>query len=118
MIPARGESFLLKRYPRIPNSPYEWSDVPDIEFFGRPATPNEVKNYRIQQGVQGANESVYIVATNLPKEISIGDKITFRGDEWTVESVGYYFEESRMVSNHLMSDDYIIERCPKGITLL
>lgn len=118
MITAHGESFILKRYPRKPNSSYEWSDVPDVTFFGRPASPNEVKNYRIQQGVQGANESVYIVASNLPKEIAVGDKITFRGDEWTVESVGYFFDSSRIVNNHVMSDEYIIQRSPKGITLL
>lgn len=117
MIPTAGESFMLKRYPRKPNSSYEWSNMPDVEFFGRPATPNEVKTYRIQQGVIGANESVYIYASNLPKEIAVGDKLTFRGDEWTVESVGYYFEASRIVNNGIMSNDYIIERCPKGITL-
>lgn len=117
MIAVRGESFILKRYPRKPNSPYEWSDVPDVTFFGRPATPNEIKNYRIQAGVHGSQESVFIYVTNLPKEIQVGDKLTFKGDEWTVQSVGYYYEDTRVVTSHLMSDDYIIERCPKGITL-
>ena len=117
MITQHGESFILQRYPRKPNSPYEWEDVPDVTFFGRPATPQERKNYRIQAGVHGSNESVYIYATNLPKEIKVDDKIIFNGDEKTVESVGYYLTDTRIVTNHVMSPQYIIERSPKGITL-
>lgn len=117
MITTRGESFILKRYPRKENSSFEWSDMPDVEFFGRPASPNEIKNYRIQEGVHGSSESVYIVASNLPKEIKVKDMIIFNGDEWTVESIGYFFDSTRIVNNHIMSEKYIISRCPKGITL-
>ena len=91
--------------------------MPDITFFGRPASPQERKNYRIQAGVHGSNESIYIVASNLPSEVKVDDKITFNGDEKTVESIGYFLEDSRIVNNHVMSNKYIIDRCPKGLTL-
>lgn len=117
MITTRGESHRLQVFRRKQNSPYEWEETPVFEFFGRPASPKEKKNYRIQQGVQGNAESQYIVCSNLPYDLQVKDRIIFNGDEYTVESTGYYYDDTRIVNNHIMTPDYIIKRCPKGITL-
>lgn len=117
MLPVQGESHLLERIPRKPNSPYEWETTPDISFFGRPANSSEKKQYRIQQGVHGDQESVYIVASNLPKDINPEDRIRFNGSIYSVQSVGYFFNDSRIVNNHIMSSEYIISKCPKGLVL-
>lgn len=118
MITTRGESFALKLYKRKPNSSYEWEDKSTLTFFGRPANAKEKKNYRLQAGVHATDESVYILTSNLPNNITIGDRVLFQGDYKTIESIGFYYIDSRLVTNYIMSDKYITERCPKGITLL
>lgn len=117
MIATFGESFELKLYKRKKNSSYEWEDTPTRVFFGRPANAKEKKNYRIQQGVQGNAESLYILCSNLPNDVKPKDMIIFNGDEYTVETIGVFYENSRIVNNHIMSSEYIDSRCPKGITL-
>lgn len=117
MITAQGESFLLSRIIRKQNSPYEWETVEDISFFGRPADTNEKKLYRLQQGINASQESVYILTSNLPSKLNIGDKIRFNDSIYTVSSIGYYLKDSRVVNNHIMNSDYLIKRCPKGIVL-
>lgn len=117
MIPANNESFTLKKYDREENSPYIYKKVPSLIFKGRPANQREKKMYRITQGVQGNNESVYVFCTNLPQSVKPGDRIEFAGKFYTIESVGYYYTNNLMVNNGIMSDQYITERCPKGIAL-
>ena len=117
MITTRGESFELKLFKRKPNTPYEWEEVPTLTFFGRPANSKEKKNYRIQQGIQGNAEGLYIMCSNLPVDIKPKDMVIFNGDEYTVESIGFFYDDSRIVANHIMSREYIESRCPKGITL-
>ena len=117
MIPARGETYELKRFPRKENSPYEFDGAPDITFYGRPASQYEVRNYRIQQGVNGNNDSVFVYCTNLPDTIKPKDKIRYLGKDWTVESIGYYFDNNLIVNARLFSDGYIADRCPKGLNL-
>lgn len=115
MIVSRGERYNYKLFKRIENS-YEYEDEP-LEFRGRPANQFEKRNYRIMQGVEGTNDSIYIISSNLPKDIAERDKIIFLGKEYQVESVGYFFDESRFVSPGIMSDEYIASKCPKGIAI-
>lgn len=117
MIPARGENYRMELFKRKPNSAYEWEDAPAAVFYGRPASKIEKRKYRIQKGVAGSTDSTYVLCTNLPKEIVDGDKIIFLGKEWQVESVGYFFDENLIVNPRIMSEEYIAERCPKGMTL-
>ena len=117
MIPSNNESFTLKKYARKGNSAYEYESVPCLIFKGRPANQLEKKMYRIQQGVNGNAESLYIFCTNLPQDLKPGDRIEFAGKFYTVESTGYYFTNNLVVNNSVMSNEYIIKRCPKGIAL-
>lgn len=118
MIPSNAETYVFKVYKRKPNSPYEYEDSPKITFRGRPATNIEQKEYRIQKGVNGSTDSVFVFATNLPTdEITDGDRIEYLGKIWTITSVGYYIVDTRYVNAGIMNPKKIIERCPKGVTL-
>ena len=117
MITVGNERFTLKVYKLLPNSPYVWEDNPSIVFKGRPANNMEKKTYRIQAGVNGSSDSVFVICSNLPKDVKPKDKIYYLGREWTVQSIGYYYDASRLVNPGVFSDDYIIARCPKGLNL-
>lgn len=117
MIVARGETYECKRIKRKQDSPYEYEDYPDLTFYARPANQIEKRNYRIQQGVNGNNDSVYLLSSNLPKEIQVGDKIIFLGKVWSVMSFGYYFNENLVLNGKIFSPEYIENRCPKGVNL-
>ena len=117
MIPARGESYEFKVYKRKPNSSYEWEDAPCCTFKGRPASQTEVKTYRIQKGVHSNTDSTFILATNLPEEVKPEDKVVFLGKEWQVKNIGYYFESALIVNANILSEEQIIQRCPKGVAL-
>lgn len=117
MITAQGESCEFLLYKRIGNSAYEWDKHPSLRFLGRMANDIEKKQYRIMQGVNGGTDSVFVLSSNLPSEVKIGDKIIFLNKEWTVMSTGYYFNQSRVVNNKVMSPEKLMERCPKGLNL-
>lgn len=117
MITVRGETYTFERIARKENSPYEWEEIVDVVFRGRPANTMEINNYRIQSGLEGNNETIYIISSNLPESIKIGDKINFMGKVWTVRSVGYYFDSNRLINAKIMSDKYIQDHSPKGISL-
>lgn len=117
MLVARGENYKFEVYARKKNSPYEWEDVPSCIFYGRPANQMEKKNYRIEKGVNGNTDSIFIFSSNLPADLNIKDKVVFLGKEWKIESIGYYFEANCIVNSRSMSEQQIIERCPKGLNL-
>ena len=117
MIPVNDERYELKLYKRIKNSNYEWEQIPKIIFRGRPANQVEKKNYRVQKGVNGNTDSVFVKATNLPEDVDVADQIVFLGKTWTVQSIGYYFDGALLVNPSVLSEEQIIERCPKGINL-
>ena len=117
MIPTSDERYELKLYKRKKNSPYEYESAPALYFKGRPASQVETKNYRVMKGVNGNSDSVFVKATNLPQEVSIGDQVTFLGKTWSVMSVGYYFDGGLFVNPACLSEEQIIERCPKGMNL-
>ena len=117
MAVVGNEKHIFKLYPRKPNSSYEWEDKPSIIFRGRPAGQVEQKQYRVQKGVNGNTDSLFIICSNLPKDVKVGDRIVYLSKEWTVNSVGYYFDEARFISPAIMNDLYIISKCPKGINI-
>lgn len=90
---------------------------PYIEFRGRPAGKVDSRNYRIQKGVEGARNNVLIVCSNLPDIIDIEDKVLYLGQMWNVKNIGYFLDESLIIDAGIMSNDYILSQCPKGITL-
>ena len=117
MIPTNNEHYELKLYKRDKNSAYTWEGAPTLIFKGRPASNVEKKNYRIQKGVNGNTDSTFVYASNLPEEVDIGDTIAFLGKEWTVMSVGYYYNAALFVNPACLSEEQIVERCPKGLNL-
>lgn len=117
MITVNDEKYILELYSRIPNSPYEYEKASKITFRGRPASKMEKNQYRIQAGVIGSSDGTYIIASNLPDELKVDDRIKFNGKIWTVSSIGYYFDSNGLVNPSIMSDKYIAARSPKGITL-
>lgn len=116
-IVTNDERYDLKLYKRDPNSPYTYEDAPSIIFKGRPASQAEVKTYRIQKGVNGNSDSIFIKASNLPTEVKPEDQIAFLGKKWIVKSVGYYFDQNLIINPACMSEEQIINRCPKGLNL-
>ena len=112
-----NEKYKFKLYKRVENSPYEWNVNPIRLFKGRPASNMERKQYRIQKGVDGGTDSIFIICSNLPKEVAIGDRIVFLGKEWMVNSIGYYFDEAKFVNPGLMNDNYVANKCPKGMNI-
>ena len=114
---TNNERWVYKVFKRVPNSPYEWDREVSFTFKGRPASQQEKRIYRIQQGVNGGSDSLFVYATNIPNEIDVGDKIIFQKKEWEVKSVGYYYDASRFVNPNLMNEEYIAKKCPKGINI-
>lgn len=117
MLVASGETDRIEVYRHKENDDYNYEDAPYVIFYGKPASQMQKRNYRIQKGVIGKEDSQYIVATRLPTEINPTDKIVYRGKEWTVGSVGYYEEQNNIVNRRIFNPDYIAKRSPKGITL-
>lgn len=116
MIPAIDENYTIKLKPTIPNSEFLSSDE-EIIVKCRPASNLEKKEYRIQQGVVGSEESVYIYCSNLTAPIKVGDRLEFLGQRKVVTSVGYYYDKNLFINPSAFDPEYIISKCPKGITL-
>lgn len=118
MIPANDETYVLEVYKRKENSPYEYENEPCYVFKGRPASTIERKKYRIQKGVNGNTDSVFVFSSNLNIDnLNSGDRIVYFGKIWEVQSVGYYFDSSYIVNGQLFSEEYISKLCPKGVNL-
>lgn len=114
---VNNETYEFVVIPRKKNSAYEYDYDNTYSFMGRPANTHEKKNYRIQTGVQGNQDTVYIYATNLPKDVQIGDKVKFLGQTQTVESTGYYYDVNGIVNVSRFREEHIIDKSPKGIAL-
>lgn len=117
MLVVRGETYLATVYKRVKNSPYEYESEPFCTFKCRPANSREKKTYRLLQGVNTNNDSVFLITSNLPEGVDQKDRVVFLGDTKTCESVGYYFDSNQIVNAKIMSDQYILSRCPKGIVI-
>lgn len=114
---TNNETYEFLVIPVKKNSAYENDKDNTFTFKGRPANTQEKKKYRLQLGVDAHDDSVYIFATNLPEEIKPGDRVRYLGQTQVVESVGYYYDVNGLVNASIFSDEYVIARCPKGITL-
>ena len=117
MIPTNNETYLFQVYKRVENSPYVYEDYPSFQFKGRPASNIEKKKYRVQKGVNGNTDSIYILSSNLFEELNPGDRVLGFGKIWEVQSTGYYFDSSYILNGQIMSEEYIASRCPKGVNL-
>lgn len=114
---TRGETYIFVLYKRKKNSSYEYEDTPKLMFKGRPAKPIERNGYAIQSGVMGGIDDAYIISSNLPSEVSVGDRVFYLGKFWQVTSIGVYYESLRVVNASIMSAEKLMESAPKGITL-
>ena len=117
MITTNNETYLLEVYKRKENSPYEYEDTPSFVFQGRPASNIERKKYIVQKGVNGNTDSVFVFSSNLDRNLSVGDRVYYLGKIWEVQSIGYYFDSAYFVNGNLFSEEYIADRCPKGVNL-
>lgn len=115
IIPSK-ETHILKVYSRIDNS-YDYETTPKITFKGRPANNMETREYRVMKGVNGANSSVFVYCSNLPEKVKIGDKVEFLNQIWTIMSIGYYYDNTKIINAGIMSEDYIMQKSPKGINI-
>ena len=114
---TNNETYEFKIISRKKNSAYETEPAKTFTFKGRVANTQERSKYRLQLGVNVNADSLYIFATNLPEDIKPGDRIIGIGLDESIESVGYYYDLNGIVNASLFSEDYIIARCPKGITI-
>lgn len=117
MITTNNETFDFVLYKRVKNSPYEYEPNPTATFKGRPANTLEKKNYRIQKGINGNTDSHFILSSNLPSIVDIGDQVAYLGKIWTIMSIGYYFDNSRILNNGIFNPTQVMDRCPKGINI-
>ena len=114
---SSGETWLLTLYKRKKNSQYEYEDTPLLTFYGRPTKAYEQTLYTVQTGVTNGADDTYVFSSNLPVEVSVGDRVLFLGKMWSVGSTGVYLEEGRYVNASVLDPDFILKNCPKGITL-
>lgn len=112
------DTFVVKFFKRIKNSAYEYEQKESGTFKCRIAENQETRSYRLLAGVNANQESIYIVCSNLPIDLKPQDKVMFMGQIKTIESIGYYYNDSNIVNACLFNDDYIIARSPKGITIV
>lgn len=118
MIVANDETYVLEVFKRKENTPYEYEDYPYLVFKGRPANNFEKKKYRLQKGVNSNTDSVFIFSSNLNiNDLNPGDRITYLGKVWEVQSVGFYFDSSYVVNGAIFDENYLASRCPKGVAL-
>ena len=117
MIATNNETEEFTLYKRVNNSDYEWEKTPTLSFLGRTASQYEKNNYRLMAGVNTNTDSVYIFASNLPDDVKPFDKVKFGGKVWTVESIGYYLDNNRIINRRIMNPEFIAKKSPKGLTL-
>ena len=53
----------------------------------------------------------------MPEDIKPNDKIMYLGKIWTVETTGYYLDQSRIIDFSVFDPEYIKAVSPKGMTL-
>ena len=76
-----------------------------------------LNSYTFSRGIVNGSDDTYIFSSNMPEDISDGDRIEFLGKLWSVTSVGVYFDQGRFVNAGIMDSDKLMAKCPKGITL-
>ena len=112
------ETYILKLYKRKRgNTAYEYDEVPILTFKGRPASRLEKKTYRVVKGVNTAQNGVTMYCSNLPNEIEPEDLVEYLGRKLLVKDIGYFEENSNFTNAGIFSDQAVLDKFPKGITL-
>lgn len=112
----RNEKFTIKFFRRNENGS-EYDKIPYATTKCRVATNLEKKEFRPIKGMLSQEESMYIVMSNMPKDINENDQVEFNGTKKLVKSVGYFYDESEFEDASILSDQYIIEKCKKGVQI-
>lgn len=107
---------LIKRRKRG-NGAYYYEDTSVLSFKGRPATKLEKKTYRVTKGVNAAQNGVTLYCSNLPNEIEPEDMVEYLGRKLLVKSIGYFEENANFMNAGIFSNETILDKMPKGITL-
>lgn len=116
MIPAFNERFCAKLYKRKINS-NDYELTPSVNFKYRIASAKEKTAYQSSSGIITQSQGLYIVSSRLPIDIKVDDRIFTLNKYWLVESVGYYINETNIMTNEL-SDEKLLDTFVKGIKLV
>ena len=112
------ETYVLKLYKRKRgNSAYEYEEVPILTFKGRPASRLEKKTYRVIKGVNTAQNGVTLYCSNLPNEVEPDDRVEYLGRILLVKNIGYFEEDANYTNAGIFSNEALLDRFPKGLTL-
>ena len=118
LIPSQDETLTFQIFKRLPNSAYEYETTPSITFRGKVANDYEKNHYRIQSGVNGNQDSLFIYSSNLPiKDLKVGDMVLVMGEKRYIQSIGYYFSQNRLVNYSLFNEQHIMDKSPKGLNV-
>lgn len=118
LIPQKEETIEIQVFHRAANSPYEYETTPSIVFKGKMANDMEKESYRIQTGVNGNEDSLFILSSNMPiQDLKVGDMVMLLGEKRYIQSIGYYFSQVKLVNMSLFSNEYIFQKCPKGLNI-
>ena len=117
LLIGSGENYVGELYKRVPNSPFDYEEKPLLSFKCKIASNKEKTQFQMLSGILGNESRLQILSTRLPSEIEVNDRILILGKYYVVESVGYYLTDNALVNPNLMSNEYIMARCPKGISL-
>lgn len=116
MIPAFNERFCAKLYKRKINS-NDYELTPSANFKYRIAGAKEKTAYQSSSGIITQTQGLFIVSSRLPIDIKVDDRIFTLNKYWLVESVGYYINETNIMTNEL-SDEKLLDTFVKGIKLV
>lgn len=117
MMPSFGETFNALLYKRKENS-NDYEATPRLTFKCKPMKENEKQSFVLTEGLLTQTRGIYVLATRLPSEVTIDDKIEFLGKRWLVEAVGYFVQNSRTLASSDLSEEEMVKRYPKGIKLV
>lgn len=118
LIPTKDETLNIQVFKRLPNSAYEYETTPSITFKAKLANDLEKNQYRIQTGVNGNQDSLFLLSSNMPMEdLKVGDMVLVLGEKRYIQSIGYYFSQNKIVNLSLFNEKYIMQKSPKGINI-
>ncbi len=118
LIPTKDETLEFQVFKRLSNTAYEYEDKPSITFRGKFANDLEKNQYRIQMGINGNQDSLFIYSSNMPiEDLKVGDMVLVMGEKRYIQSVGYYYTQNKITNLSLFSDKYIIQKSPKGLNI-
>lgn len=115
--PRFGNFFTAIIYHRIKNS-HEYNMANPITFQCRIANQKELEHFYPLRGLNVHKTSIGLYTQdNILDLIEDDDKIVFMGQEYLIDSVGIYLQQSRMINQRNFNDSHVIENSPKGIRI-